>query len=451
MGRLLLAGTLVCIAMGIAHAAPTRKVQIETEPPGAAVYLNDVDNGAACDSTPCTIDAPIGVQTIIIRLDKYEPEIKELDVPKGKRPLQQKYKLKGAIATIKVDMPKGAIVRVDEEEKGKAPVEVPISAGEGHHVSVTLNGKSVFDDFVEVATGDEYVVKPKAGAGGSTTTTTASNDTDNATVTDDKDNENDGSGGGGGGGSGSSEITGHSSEPRSVYLTGGVAFDIGFRHFSYEQRMTNNLRSESEGGQVMLGPALELWPGRMAGVHVLRGLSLFARFQFPVAGQTVTQQMGNDLMGTVKTKWSSYEVSLRQRWVFGGFGVEASGGFDDDRYSFDVTYGQDILLMPDTNYQSVRLGGKLAYMSGGVEPYISAENRIVLSGGPVGDRFATAKASGLKATAGLVLEVGKFSARAEGALINYSWDFTYDPSGTSKATGATDSIKLISMLVGYSY
>lgn len=447
MGRLLVAGTLVCCAMEIAHAGPTRKVQIETEPPGAAVYLNDVDNGAACDQTPCTIDAPVGVQTIIIRLDKYEPEIKELDVPKGKRPLQQKYKLKGAIATIKVDTPKGAIVRVDEEEKGKAPVEIPISASEGHHVSVTLNGKSVFDDFVEVATGDEYVVKPKAVAGGGSTTT-ASNDTDTATVTDDKDNEN---GGGGGGGGGSSAITGHTSEPRSAYVSGGVAFDIGFRHFTYDQAMTNNLREETEGGQVMIGPAVELWPGRMAGAHVLRGLSLFARVQFPVAGQTVTQQMGNDLMGTVKTKWSGYEISLRHRWVFGGFGVEASGGFVDDRYTFDASVGQDILLMPDTNYQSVRLGGKLAYMSGGVQPYISAENRIVLSGGPVGDRFSTAKASGLKAAAGIVLEVGAFSARAEGALINYSWDFTYDPSGTSKASGATDSIKLISMLVGYSY
>lgn len=442
MRRLLLAGAFVLAAMGYAHAGPTRKVQIDSEPSGASVYLGDIDSGVACEPTPCTINAPVGSATIIIRLDKYEPEIAELDVPRGKSKLTQKYKLKSAIGTIRVDNPKGATVRIDDEDKGKAPVEIQSAASDPHHVVVTHNGKTVFDDIVEVNTGEEYVVKPKMAS---------SNVDDSATVTDDSDGEGGGGGGSSGGGSGGSTGISGSSDgsPRMAYVSAGAAFDVGFRHFTYDNAMTNNLREETEGGQVMGGLAVEIWPGRMAGVKLLRGASLFARLQFPIAGQTV---QGGDLMGTVKTKWSSLEVSLRQRWVFGAFGVEASGGFAQDRMTFDATVGQDINLMPDTNYQSVRLGAKAVYNAGQVEPYVAAENRIVMSGGPVGERFDTAKASGLRGSIGAAGKLGPLSVRVEGTLMNYSWEFTYDGlNDTAQATGATDSVKLISAVIGYSY
>jgi hypothetical protein len=428
-------------AVGIASAGPKRKVQIESEPPGATVYLNDVDLGAVCESTPCTIDAPIGSSTIILRLDKYEPEIRELDVPKGKRPLQQRYKLKGAIGMIRVDMPRGATLRINEEDKGKVPTSIEVAASEALHVVVVHNGKSVFDDIVEVATGDEYVVKPKGAADA---------EEDDTTIVTDDDGEGGGGGGGSGGGEGGSTgITGSTSTERGAYVTAAVAFDFGFRHFTYDQALTNNLREEIEGGQVMAGPAIELWPGRMAGIAPLRGLSLFGRFQFPISGQTVE---GGDLMGTVKTKWSSFEASLRQRWVFGSFGVEVGGGFVEDRFTFDVTVRQDLNLMPDTRYQSVRLGGKLVFDAGNLEPYIAAENRLVLSGGAVGERFDEASASGLRGSIGVTLKLGAFSARLAGTLMHYTWQFSYDNmNDVAQAQGATDSIRLISAGLGYSY
>src|SRR5258705_5749395 len=105
MGRLVLAGVLVVAAMGHAFAGPTRKVKVESEPEGAAVYIDDVDNGKACESTPCTIDAPLGTPLIILRKEGFEPEVQELEVPKGKKALQAKYKLKSAQGTVKVDSP----------------------------------------------------------------------------------------------------------------------------------------------------------------------------------------------------------------------------------------------------------------------------------------------------------------------------------------------------------
>ncbi len=436
MVRLVLAGTLVVTAMGIAHAAPKRKVQVDTEPPGASVYLGDVDSGPVCDETPCTIEAPIGTSTIIIRLDRYEPEIDELDVPRGKRPLHQKYKLKSALGTIVVDTPRGATIRVDEEEKGTAPLRIEVPSADAHHVAVVLDGKSVYDDIIEVATGDEFVVKPKLATADDVTT-----------ITDDDDGS-DGSGSGAGSGD-STGIVGHGdTSPRRAYVTAAAAFDVGFRKFTYDNVETKNtLRDETEGGQVMGGPAVELWPGRMAGIHFLRGLSLFGRAQFPVAGQTVE----GSLMGTVKTKWSSFEVSLRQRWVFGPVGIEASGGFVQDKFAFDATDSRDLALVPDASYQSVRLGGTVLLVAGAAEPYISGENRIVLAGGPVGGRFDRSQVSGLRGSVGMLLNLGAVCARVEGTLMNYSWQFAYDQTDPARATGATDSIKLISAMLGYSY
>src|SRR5687767_10087844 len=110
MGRLVLAGALVIAAAHAAAAKPTRKVYIETDPAGAAVYLDDVDRDPVCKRTPCTIDAPIGESTIVIRLDNYEPEIAQLDVRRGKGKLTQKYKLRGAVAVLIFDTPKGATI-----------------------------------------------------------------------------------------------------------------------------------------------------------------------------------------------------------------------------------------------------------------------------------------------------------------------------------------------------
>lgn len=436
MGRLVLAGTLLVAFSQAADARPTRKVEIETDPPGATVYLEDLSNGAACDATPCTIDAPVGQPTIIIRLDKFEPVIDVLDVPKGKRTLHSKWKLKGALGTIVVDSPRGATVQVDGEDKGKAPIRLEVSA-EAHRIVVYQAGKKLYDEFIEVATGQDVPVEVSGSADGEAG--------DEVAITDD--GEGDGGGGGGSSGGGETGITGATeTAPRTAFLTAGVAMDVGFRNFTYDEPMTGNLRSETEGGQVIVGPVVELFPMRLAGSSRLRGLSLFARAQFGVRGQTLT---GGMLAGQVSTFWGSYELSLRHRWDFGGLGIEASGGYVRDQMRFNATDGNDIDLVPDAEYQSIRIGAKLAYNMGGFEPYIMGENRVVLDGGVIATRFDDAKAQGLRGAAGALFRVGPIIAHVEGALVRYAWDF--QSSTEFQAAGATDSVKLLSVAVGYAY
>lgn len=432
----MLAGLLCAAVTGSAWAG-TRKVRIETDPPGATVYLNDVSDGPVCEHTPCDIDAPIGSTTIIIRLDKFEALIEQLDVPKGRSKLSSKWKLRGALATIVVDEPKGATVYVDDEEQGTVPARVEVSA-EAHHVVVKMGNKSAFDDVIEVATGDEFKVIPQTVAFRDGGGDTGGGDT----------------GGGGGGGDSGNTDTGISASttpaPRGHYVTAGVAFDVGFRHFTYDKPMTPNLREESEGGQVIAGPAIELFPMRILGMSRLRGLSLFARAQFNVHGQPLD---ATSLMGTVTTYWGSIELSLRHRWSIGDtFAIEANGGYVRDQMQFNATDGDDIAVVPDALYQSLRIGGRGFLVFPKADVYLAVENRIVLSGGAIATRFDSASATGLRGALGAVFKLGAIQARVEGSVLHYSWTFSYDGNNdTAQADGATDSVKLLSFLLGYSY
>jgi hypothetical protein len=434
MGRLVLAG-LLCAAFAGSAWGGTRKVRIETDPPGATVYLNDVSDGPVCEQTPCDINAPIGSTTIIIRLDKYEALIEQLDVPKGRSRLSSKWKLRGALATLIVDEPKGATIFVDDEEQGTVPTNIQVSA-EAHHVVVKMGTKTAYDDVIEVATGDEFKVIPQTvafrggGSGGEET------------------------GGGGGGGDTGTTDTGITASttptPRASYLTAGLAFDVGFRHVTYDGAMTPNLREESEGGQVIAGPAVELFPMRIFGMSRLRGLSLFARAQFNVHGQALEAM---NLMGDVTTYWGSLEFSLRHRWSIGSaFAIEASGGYVRDQMQFNATDGDDIAIVPDALYQSLRIGGRGFLVFDHADVYLSVENRIVLSGGAIAARFDSANATGLRGALGAVIKLGSIIARVEGSVLHYSWTFGYDGNGdVAQADGATDSVKLLSFLLGYSY
>ncbi len=435
MRRLVLAGALAIATLGTANAGPTRKVLVDSEPPGAAVYVDDVDKGVACEPTPCEIKAPVGVITLIVRLDKYEPEVTELDVPKGKRPLQQKVKLKSAIGTIKVDMPKGAFVRIDDEDMGKVPVEIAVAAGDPHHVVIVSNGKTVLDDIVEIQTGEEYVAKPKGAS--------VPPPTDTAVIIDDDDD-----GGGGGGDDGSASITDKGeARPRSAYLNIGLAFDVGARHVTYTNAMGDYVRELKPAAQALAGPAVELWPGRMAGVKLLRGFSLFGRAQFSFVPQTIN---GNGLAGPVTSSWTSFEGSLRQRWQFSSVSIEASAGYVQDGFAFTAML-EDLNKMPITTYRSLRIGGRLGYVSGSVEPYVSAENRYVFGGGELAQRFDRSSAYGLRASAGLGLKLGSIAARIEGALLSYTWSFEAGTGAMWQATGASDTLYTGSAVIGYSY
>lgn len=442
-----LAGAVVLLGGALvgesAARAQKRDVPIESEPPGADVYLNSKDDGSLC-KTPCTIKVPVGEAIVILEIADHVSLVEGIDVPKrGKVPVAR-FKLVRAVGTLVVKGPEGALIRLGDVPRGKAPAKLEVDAGP-HTLTLTLNGKQVLQDLIEVEANEEFVVQGKdvAAAGG---------------------------GGGGGGGEDGEELVvidggeeGTPEEPKGgvaksgaptvkrdpyVALTGLV--DIGFRYFTYKGVLTESTLPDAEElAQVIAGPLLELWPGRLAGVRPLRGLALYGRMQFPLNKQQVS---GGALMGTVTTFWQSLEIGARQRWTFSKGTVEVGAGFVRDQHQYSGSTA-DLMRVPDADYRVVKLGVRGSLLLGVVEPYAALENRVVLSGGDaIEDRFSLgATANGFRGALGATAKLGPIDARIEGSATRYSWEFKFDNDDAFKATGASDSILMISAGFGYAY
>jgi hypothetical protein len=430
MGRRV-ACVLLLFGLGaVAEAGPMRKVVVETDPPGATVYLNDKEAGPVCAATPCTIEVPVnGEANLIIEESSYAPEFATVDTSKRtSKPISIKVSLKKAIGFITIESPKGATVSVDDKDSGTVPAHVEVEAG-GHHVVVTANNKAVFDDFVNVDVNEDIPVTPAATTGG-TPPPEGTPETDKPPAPE-------------------------TGKHRRPYVFGSAAFDIGFRKFTYDNAQPNHLgkqdlNTEDEAGQVLVGPLVEIYPTAIANIDALPGLALVVRYEYGVNSQSV---MANNLSGGLSTYWSSLEIGAKYRWVvLEQLAIEASGGYLSDTYRYNGAPA-DVALVPDVQYQSLRIGGRAAFVAGQFEPYLVLESRLVVDGGNLGGRFpGGASTSGLHGALGVQAHFGALGLRIEGSLTQYSWTFKTDPTmDTYVADGGSDSIKQITLAVGYAY
>jgi hypothetical protein len=451
MGRVMQLAAAVVVAMtAIAHAGGAiQHVMVDTDPKGAVVYVDDVDKGAACQPTPCGFDLVVGNHTLIVQKAAFAPQIEQIDIPRHpKKPLTYFYKLDASNATIVVENAavKGASVAVEGVQKAKVDssgsAHIDVEPG-GHQITVTLNGKEIFDDFVNIDQGEEYVVKLSATAGATPVKAppkeTATTETESTESTESSETS-----------TSASVTTASAASPEPThYISGDVVVDVGFRRFSYENATMGPLSPETEDGQVIGGPAVEIWPMEIFGAQHLRGLSLFGRFEFPINSQNV---LDSSMNAVASTYWLTIEGSLRYRWTIADTAsVEVSGGYVRDELRFNGDAG-DVVKLPDADYQSLRLGVKGSLLFGAIEPYVSAENRVVLDGGVLQTRFSTASAGGIKGAIGVAAHGGNFTARLEGSDLHYSWAFTSSSTAAPfQADGATDKVLCIQFLLGYAY
>jgi hypothetical protein len=436
MARVLAASALVVATTAVVHAGPTRKVHVETEPAGATVYLNDPSDGALCD-TPCDIDAPIGKTPIILQRAGYEPMFDTLVVPKGSKKMTAHFELVSTMGTLVIKgAPGGAQVSVDDKDKGKAD-KLEIESG-SHHVVVTAGGKKLYDDTVNIDSGNETEIVAKS-------------------VADIAPPPNSG-GDGGGIGEGSDqagsdqEVHAQTDASSQEFIHVGLQMDVGFRDYGYDNphNTLSSSSGEKEIGQVIAGPAVEVWPTKLLDLGRLPGLSLFVRLQFGLNHQALSEkidQTGMTMPAVASTSWSSQEVSARYRWVVADtVAIEPSAGFVRDVYSFEGVDETIHKSLPDTDYRSLRIGVR-ASLLGDLAPYLVAENRIVLSGGYLATEFTGATASGLHGAVGVAIHRGRIEARAEAEITRYSWTFAMGQD----ANGSTDTIYGFALLGTYAF
>jgi len=414
-------------------SAKTSKVTIETDPPGAKVYFNAKEDGEVC-TTPCTIDAPVGETPIIIEAENRRAIIENLVVPrKAARPLRVSYKLKPAYGSLVIEGSDGATIKIDEHDQGTAPRRFEDILAGAHHLVLEKDGKKIYDEFVEVEIDtDTNVAAPRAADPPPAPPVPA------AGVVREPD----------------------SGAPRPRTVAVAAATDVAFRQFTYSHAQgTIQQHNESERGQVLTGASVELWPMTLLRLGVLPGLALYGRFQIGVNPQHIEAKdtkTGATAPTSLSTSWRSLEISAHQRWtIANAWTVEVGAGYTDDRYQFtsdgSMVGTTSLATVPDAAYKAVRIGGRASLLLGRLEPYVAAENRVVLSGGALEHRYRLGTSvNGVLAALGAVVHLGHFEVRGEASLAHYGWTFSPD-MGDPQADGGSDLIERLGLSLGYVY
>lgn len=415
VGLLLVAWSAVASAGG-----KTRKVEVESTPEGATVYLNSVDDEPACTPTPCTIDAPIGSSVVIVRKQGYEPEFGQLVVPKKGKIKPFKFSLTGSFGTIAIDDPRleGATITIDGIDHGIAPQRIDVEPT-SHRVAVVLDKKTLFEGDVAVENGASVAIQPTKTSPDSTGETKPAPSASPAST-----------------GKAKSVVA----RARSVAV--GALFSVHFRQFRYRGAKTA-LPTQVESGQDTLGPTLEVWPATLFGSSQLRGLSLYGELEFGLNQLDVVDDASGTSSGA-KTHWRRFEVDVRHRWMLGRGGIEANAGYVRDQ----MRYKGDASQLPIGDYQAVRAGVRTSLrLAKSIDAYAAAEARFALDSGPVAARFGGADVFGGRATVGALAQIGPVFVAVDGSILYYRWTFSDD----SVAAGARDVVESISARIGAHY
>jgi hypothetical protein len=235
-------------------------------------------------------------------------------------------------------------------------------------------------------------------------------------------------------------------------FTVGPLVEVGWRDFSYQGMTTAATLPITQAGEPVLGVAIDVNPFRLTGVRALHPLAivLAGGFGLPQAVADDTGTLGTDL----ETFWQRFQAGLRYRFGLGSLDLDLEAGYGGYIYRFSGNIN-DIDRLPDASYQTVRFGGRLGVrlMNGVLVPYAGGENRVVMSGGALEERFRNGSdAQGYAFRAGFELGLlgGKLATRAEFNYSVFQWDLTpMAPDYT--VTGATDTLVHLSFVIGYAY
>lgn len=409
---------VVIASLGAARADSRRTVHVETTPPGATIYLGDKD-GEVLGTTPADVKLAPGDQVLVIALDGYLDEVVPVPVPPasgraGKRPIEiEPIRMRAAesMLEIKGAAPDGARVLVDGEDRGALPRRLEVAPGP-HQVQVMVGDKAVWDEWVELDSGAEHVV-------------TVTPIVDEPPPPD----------------------PARPRGPRPPLAIVRVGPDFGWRSLRYQaagdamftpsfsSRVLTAVRVEAELAPWRLAPAARpVWPLAL----VVGGG--FAPADAVVAGSRTTDQF-----------WRTTEVGLRYRLGLGRHAaIAADAGWARLIWAFR---GDQEDTLPDTDYQTVRLGLRGEGAVGPITGWLAIANQVVVSGGPLPDRFATADADGfaLRLGARATLLRGRLEAGAEYQLTSFAWSFEPVMGGDYQATGASDRIDSARLWVGATY
>jgi hypothetical protein len=404
-------------------------VLVETLPAGASVYLGDKETGPV-GITPAELDLPAGEHVVILELDGHIPRFETLVVEEragkaAKTTQTFAFELDPAMATLVVEpeegstLPEGTRVLVDGDDRGEPPVRIDVEVG-AHQVQVVAPGKAPFEEWVEVEGGQEHLMS----IAGSSLQIAA---TDQPATPKKK---------------GKRGVM-----PMGTLRTG---VEVGFRKFRYDNAVTANARPYTAEGSIHIVLDAELHPWRrFLDNKVLDRLSVIGGAGYsPVITASTTGGMQVDAF------WRSQHAGLRIRPLDRRVSIDIDAEWMHTLYAFRDENSAPVADTPDVDYHIARIGLRvLGKLTPQIDAWLGADNRVVLSGGPLEDRFRGAEVDGVAARAGIAafLLDRQLETRVEGAYARFGWTFAPEVGDTYVADGGSDALYGVTITVGFRY
>jgi hypothetical protein len=415
---------ILCI-LTTAHADRGYRVDIDTRPTGAEIFLDDSES-EPLGTTPLTNArlAP-GVYTLVVKKDGFEVEYEQIKVKRGRNRfvielerVELSYLEIVPHADVADDLA-GARVLIDGEDRGELPLEVNDVAAGSHVIEVTKPGFTTFEEWVEVDRGsrEKIVVRlARVAASGGDSAREANAPKTRRTA----------------------NVSRRPSKPVVEHASGspiavvGVGFEFGARYFRYENLMSTEQRDYDAFGVPRFRLLAELYPLVPLEMPALDRLGIVAGFG-KAFGLTSVTGTGEG----VATGWTDFDVGLRYQYPVGPLLVGGAVAYGRQAYTFDEN-NPLFDAIPEVDYRFVRIGlDGSARLHRYVSVQLGGSYLVVSSIGAVGDRFTNAEAQGVGARVGLVGHiVGGLELRIE--AIGSRFEQSYDMGGTASADGSTD-------------
>ncbi|HVK73082.1 MAG TPA: PEGA domain-containing protein [Kofleriaceae bacterium] len=405
-------------AVPSAAAGKGRPVHIDSEPPGAEVYLGDKEQGSV-GQTPLDLELAPGEYVVIVELDGHVPAfetliVEDLKGPKASLTTRLVVSLAAgkAMLEVKGSAPPDARVLVDGKDRGALPIRIEVDAG-AHQVQVTMAGREPFEQWIELEGGQQHEVTvslddlpeappPPAGPKGPR-------------------------------------------PPLAIVRLGskviwrrfdyaGVPDDLYTAPFASDARPM--VRAEAEVAPWRTSkPAWRIWP-----------LTLVV-----AAGITPTDTATR---ATETANYNQRELEAGVRYRL-GLGARAAIAFDVGWAALLYNFRGDLAYaLPDVDYHALRIGVRGEGALGPVTGWAGIENRLVAGGGDLEGRFKAANADGFAARLGASARLwrGRLEIGAEYALVRYAW--TFEPRDNNPmyvAAEGTDTFHNLGLWLGGAY
>ncbi|MBP9088187.1 MAG: PEGA domain-containing protein [Kofleriaceae bacterium] len=439
------------ILLGLCWALPawagkTGQITIESDPPGASVYIGDKADGEK-GVTPLTLDLPPGDYTFVVALPGYADEFKNVTVPRNKKPVTAKITLRKAMGMLTVSAKgnkgRDLDVYINDENRGRIPVTLELGA-DTYHIEIKRGKVTIRDERVTVAADQETELQVDPAAK-SVKAPVKNPDPDPDTGGDDTSDEpTDAPTGEPTGASPASSGDGAAKVSSVAWLTAAATTTVMFREVGYTQVQTDNLFLFDQGGQLLVGVALEVFPFAKK-TNLLRKLSVRGHGNVGVPQSFAT---ADAQMLPVQTAYRQFGGDVHFQVPLSSLGVDINAGFEQQTLSFS---GDDeaLTLLPDAAIGSLRLGGGLTAKLGMLDAFAFAEVRVVTGGGPYVARFQGATGNGFGLGGGVRAKFGRMFATADLALNRYSWQFLPTPQYIAKT--ATDRLTMLNLGFGIGF